>query len=633
MDVNGKMGSMNNCSYKRYKQSIAENIGKIFSTEDQLTAIQWAEQIRRMDGGKKYRFDFAPYQREMMETPFDPNVQMTVFQLASRLGKTEVCMNIIGHSIAECPRRILTLYPTSSQAEKWSKETLEKELFESTPQLQWLVRGGRRNSSNTILHKLFPGGLINIFGGNAPGEMRRAKGNLLFADEVDALQASTGDEGDQLEIFWMRGSEYPDTIRIAASYPSVEGRSRIAHLMENSDYRKWFTPCIKCHKEFVMLREHLKYPEGEPEKAVLICPECGEELTDKDRKLMVQNGHWKATKPFNGIAGFWGNGMLSPHPIQKGFKSHLHWIATQEEIIAKSDNPDRAKHVFVNTFDADCYKPEFIEAPESSELLDRREDYDPRKQLPKGVLIMTAGVDIQKNYIETSVWGWGENKESWLLEHNITHGAPDDPGTWNALEEYLYSCRYPHPTGHELALMTSGSRVMVDAGHWSQHVFPFTFKNQRMGVYAIQGSPTINAPILGKARVAASPKARIYPIGVNQAKDIIYTRLTLQQTNDGKFPSGFIHLNKAASPIFVDGLTCEYGKEEIFRGELFTRYVCPPRKRNEPLDCLVYALAGRIQMNPRFSRVKENLLAKSKPEPTKGRKIRKRSGFIGGFKT
>ena len=64
-----------------------------------------------------------------METPFDPNVQMTVFQLASRLGKTEVCMNIIGHSIAESPRRILTLYPTSSQAEKWSKETLEKELF------------------------------------------------------------------------------------------------------------------------------------------------------------------------------------------------------------------------------------------------------------------------------------------------------------------------------------------------------------------------------------------------------------------------------------------------------------------------------------------------------------------------
>jgi hypothetical protein len=38
-------------------------------------------------------------------------------------------------------------------------------------------------------------------------------------------------------------------------------------------------------------------------------------------------------------------------------------------------------------------------------------------------------------------------------------------------------------------------------------------------------------------------------------------------------------------------------------------------------------------MNPRFSRVKENLLAKSKPEPTKGRKIRKRSRFIGGFKT
>ena len=173
---------------------------------------------------------------------------------------------------------------------------------------------------------------------------------------------------------------------------------------------------------------------------------------------------------------------------------------------------------------------------------------------------------------------------------------------------------------------------MVDAGHWSQHVLPFTHKKQTSGVYAVQGSPTINAPILGKARIAASPKARIYPVGVNQAKDIIYARLTLSRTNDGKYPAGFIHLNKSATNVFVDGLTCEYGKEEIFRGELFTRYVCPPRKRNEPLDCLVYALAGRIQMNPRFSRIKENLNDKT-TQTTKKVNRRKRSKFVGGFKT
>jgi phage terminase large subunit GpA-like protein len=618
---------------EKYISETPENIEKIFNNNKLLTASEWAENVRRMDGGKQYRFAFAPYQKEMMMTPFDSKIQMTVFQLASRLGKTEVCMNIIGHSIAENPRRILTLYPTTSQAEKWSKETLEKELFESTPQLQWLVRGGRRDSSNTILHKLFPGGLINIFGGNAPGEMRRAKGNLLFADEVDALMSQTGDEGDQLQIFWMRGSEYPDTIRIAASYPSVEGQSRIAQLMEQSDYRKWFTPCIKCKEPFVMLREHIKYPEGEPEKAKLECPECGEHLTDSNRKRMMKKGFWKATKDFTGIAGFWGNGMMSPHPVQKGFKSHLHWIASQEQSIETSDNPDRAKHVFVNTFDAQCYKPERVEAPESSELMKRKENYQPRIELPEGVLIVTAGVDVQKRYLECSVWGWGDNKESWLLEHHIIQGPPDDPGTWQHLEDYLAGCRFPHPYGMELGLFRPGSKVMVDAGHWDQHVLPWTFRKQNLGVFAIQGSPTINAPILGKARIASSPKARIYPLGVNQCKDIIYTRLTLSKPDTNEYPPGYIHFNQAATSVYLDGLTCEYGKEERFRGEIYTRYVCPSGKRNEPLDTYIYAMAGKILINPRFEKIKENLQSEKKEEnqPRVKRAIRPRKNFAGSF--
>ena len=625
--------------FQKYIDGTSATVSKVFNYEEITPAHVWAEHTRRMEGGRRYRFAFAPYQKEMMETPFDPSVQMTVFQLASRLGKTEVCMNIIGHAIDEAPRRILALYPTTSQAEKWSKETLEKELFAPTPRLRWLERGGRRDSSNTILHKLFPGGLINIFGGNAPGEMRRAKGNLLFADEVDALQSSEKDEGDQLEIFWTRGSEYRDTIRIAASYPSVEGRSRISQLLQASDYRKWHTPCPHCSTEYVILREHLQYPEGNPKLAVLICPHCGEGITDKQRREMIVNGRWIATRPFNGIAGFWGNGMLSPHPVQKGYSCHLHWVASQEEKIEKADNPDRARHVLTNTFDAEPYKPEVVEAPDANALLDRVEEYNPREELPDGVLIITAGVDVQKRYLEASVWGWGENKESWLLEHKMIQGAPDDPATWNDLEKFLSSCSYPHPSGATLALFQPGSRVFVDAGHWDQHVLPWTFSKQLLGVSAVQGSPTVNAPILGKLRYANSPKARIYPVGVNQAKDILYARLSLTAKDSTSVPPGYVHLNRAATHQYLDGLTCEFGKEEIFRGESFTRYVCPTGKRNEPLDCFVYALAARVAVNPRFDRVRENMNKNKskttrKEQPARKRTIRKRqggSGFIGGF--
>jgi phage terminase large subunit GpA-like protein len=78
----------------------------------------------------------------MTEAPFDPAVQETVYMMASRLGKTEVISNIIGHGTAERPRRILVMYPTISQAEKWSKETYMEELVSSTPELFELVGDG-----------------------------------------------------------------------------------------------------------------------------------------------------------------------------------------------------------------------------------------------------------------------------------------------------------------------------------------------------------------------------------------------------------------------------------------------------------------------------------------------------------
>ena len=184
-----------------YKRKTAQHIQRAFRFRRTLTAVQWAESVRRMDGGKRFRFDYAPYEREMHETPYREDVQMTVYMMASRLGKTECMMNILGHAVTESPRRILVMYPTISQAEKWSKETLMSEMVAPTPELDDLIGdgAGRRKSGNTILHKLFPGGVMNIFGSNAPGEMRRAKGNLLIADEIDAIVGAESDEGDALE--------------------------------------------------------------------------------------------------------------------------------------------------------------------------------------------------------------------------------------------------------------------------------------------------------------------------------------------------------------------------------------------------------------------------------------------------
>jgi len=92
------------------------------------------------------------------------------------------------------------------------------ELVEPTDALTGLLQDGRgrRLANNTILSKIFPGGYISMFGANVPGDFRRAKGNFLYADEIDAIAIAESDEGDQLRQFAVRGSEYPDTVQVIA---------------------------------------------------------------------------------------------------------------------------------------------------------------------------------------------------------------------------------------------------------------------------------------------------------------------------------------------------------------------------------------------------------------------------------
>ena len=96
----------------------------------------------------------------------------------------------------------------------------------------------------------------------------------------------------------------------------------------------------------------------------------------------------------------------------------------------------------------------------------------------------------------------------------------------------------------------------------------------------------------------------------------------------------FIHLNKSATPQFIEGLTAEYGKEERYRGEVFIRYVCENSKRNEVLDTTVYAHAAKEAIRPRFEKIKENLKNKTQenqPKTKRPYRKRPRKGFIGGF--
>lgn len=636
-----------NISLQSYRNAIAALLLRAFATWSEMPPEVWCEEVRRMTDGRRFKWSYAPYLKKMFASIFDPEVQETIFQLFSRAGKSEVVLNAMGYFIDQHPRRMLCLWPTGSQAEKWSKDNLMGELIEPTPCLTELLGGksGTRNSGNTILHKQYPGGLINIFGSNSPGEMRRAKGNFLYGDEIDAIVEISSDEGDQLAIFNKRGDEYPDTIRAFASYPSLKGRSRIYAKLEESDWQQWFVTCVRCGGEpYVMHRNQLRYDKDKPETALIECPKCKELLNDDERYLMMMGGDpkkprydlWKPTREFRGKRGFQANAMLWPHPVDRkkfpgGF---LQMLAQQEIDVEKSDNPERSRRVLVNTVDAEPFEPKFEQKVDFSELYLRREDYDPDTQCPEEVLFVTAGFDLQKNRAEGEFVGHGLEGQTWGLGYKVIYGQPLAPHLWDQIDKLLINASFVTPSGRALKV----SAVGFDCGYLPDQVHAFTRPRLSRNIYAMHGSPVLGKIFTGKPTKVGRPPIFTWEIGTNEGKDIIYQRLELIPQKDPEsgqsfYSHGHMHFPKMScyDEKYFKGLTVENAiMKKANDGEYYKAFICPDHERNEPLDCRVYANAAKEIYRPNLETIAEALKPKEKDDKQEARSYVVRPG--GGWK-
>lgn len=606
---------VNDLSKEAVQAAISERIKRHFGKVVRLDHMQWAETVRRMPGGKRFRFSYAPYLRKMYDSIFDPLVSETIYELFSRAGKSEVVLNAIGYSIDQRPRRILNLWPTEKHAEKFSKDNLVGELFDPTPPLQFLgTKASRRTGSNTILHKSYPLGLIDMFGANAPGDMRRAKGNFLYAEEIDAIQESDSDEGDQLAIFAKRGDEYPDTIQVFASYPSLAGKSRIHAKLKDSDWNKYFVTCPECGGEpFVMLRSMLRYEKDAPENARMECPRCSAMLTDEQRYQMMLAGDWVPTQEFKGKRGFQANSLLWPHPVNKqkypgGF---LQMLAQKEINVAKSANPERAIRVLVNTDDAEPFQPPTEKKPEADEIAKRREPYDPSKEIPADIRLITVGADCQqKGRIELEFVGHGEDFQTWGLGYKVLYGSLLQTSIWRRLDEMLLT-EFKHPLCGKLKV----AAVFIDEGHAQSKVFAFTRPRSGRRIFAIKGSSRLGVQIVGAPTKVGRPPVWHYMLGTHEAKDTIYQRLELvQEEGQTTYPIGYMHYpdTEEYGPEYFSGLVAEDATlKRGLDGDWYRFFECPKGVRNEPLDCRVYAVAAERMLNPDYDSISRKMLAQA----------------------
>lgn len=576
-----------------------------FRPPPDLKVSEWADANRRLSSESSaepgiWRTDRAPYQRGIMDALNDPLIREIWFMKSAQVGWTEILNNVIGYYIDLDPAPILLVQPTLELAEAWSKDRLAP-MVRDTPCLRNRIADAKaRDTGNTLLHKTYPGGQLTVAGANSPAGLASRPKRIVLYDEVDRFPASAGAEGDPISLGKKRMATFWNRKMLAGSTPTVKGSSRIEAGFDGSDQRFYFVPCPHCGESQRLLWAQVKWPEGKPQEAMYFCKACGAGISEAHKYDMLRRGEWRATKPSTGIAGFHVSELYSPWST---------WADMAIAFIEANKLPETLQ-TWINTSLGETWEEKGA-TPEAEGLLARREAYS-AASIPDGVLLISMGTDVQDDRLESTVWGWGADEQSWRLEHIVLRGDPSSEALWKEHDEILRR-RFPTDDGRELVIE---SCAVDSGGHYTEHVYRYCQRRKKFRVWAIKGKEGVGRLAWPK-KASRGGKLRVdlFIVGVDTIKDLIYGRLN-RCTAPGP---GYLHFDASTTQDWLDQLTSEVVTYKLRLGRKIRQY--KPKasgSRQEALDTTVYAYAamcGRGGAALLAARVKARARASEQPAP------------------
>tara|TARA_B110000438_G_scaffold293230_1_gene332722 strand:- start:2981 stop:4774 length:1794 start_codon:yes stop_codon:yes gene_type:complete len=578
---------------------VLNNTKKVFRPPPTLKISEWADSHRRLspessaEAGKWYTTR-AEYQREIMDTFNDPNIQRIVVMSSSQVGKTELVLNAIAYYMDQDPSPLLVVQPTLAMAQSFSKDRLAA-MIRDSKKIKDLVADARsRDSSNTVLHKKFPGGHLSLVGSNSAAGLASRPIRILLLDEVDRYELSAGSEGSPTDLAIARTKTFWNRKIYMCSTPTIKGISKIEAAFEESDKRYFMVPCPECEVKQRLLWKNVVWDEDKPETAHYVCQECGSVINESKKPWMLKHGEWQATETSIDTAGFHISELYSPWST---------WASMAINFLEAKKMPEMLK-TFINTSLGESWE-EQGDGVEHEGLLAKRLNYDPLT-LPEDILVATCGVDTQKDRLEAQVMGWGQNYEAWVIEYKVFWGDPNGVNVWNELDLYLKS-RFKTESGRSISIAAT---CCDSGGHHTNMVYAFTKPRQGRRIFAIKGASVAGKPIVSKPSYVGKTQTALYTVGTDTAKENIFARLNAEDGHET------LHFPMDLEEDYFKQLTAEKRITKWIRGRKTLAWK-QIRPRNEALDVTVYNFAAIYILNPSFDVIEERLVtgAKNKQDP------------------
>jgi len=601
--------------YLKNIERVIQETNKVWTPPPNLKISDWADTYRKLSPESSaeagaWRTDRAPYQREIMDAFNDPDIQRIAFIKSAQVGATEILLNVIGYYIDQDPAPMLIMQPTLAMAQAFSKDRLAT-MIRDSEKIRGCVKDPRsRDSGNTVLSKKFAGGNLNIVGSNSASGLASRPIRIVLADEVDRYESSAGAEGDPISLATKRTTTFWNKKIYMCSTPTIKGLSRIETAFEESDKRYYHVPCPECNEKQVLKWKNVVWDENKPETASYACDHCGSMVDESKKQWMLKHGEWIASKPKSDTAGF---------HISELYSVWSTWADMAKSFLEAKKQPEMLK-TWINTALGESWE-EQGETIEHEALLERRLNYD-SESIPEDVLVLTAGVDTQKDRLELQMVGWGANYEAWVIEYKIFWGDPNAANVWQEIDNYLKK-RFRTESGR---ILTISCTCIDSGGHHSNQVYQFTKPRQGRRIFAIKGLSTAGKPIANRPTFVGKNKAVLYGVGTESAKEAIFARLSSEPADTT------LHFCSDLDEEYFKQLTAEKRVTKFVRGRksLIWKQIRP---RNESLDTLVYNFAAIYILNPNYDTIQERIMTNITKTPKKEQKTQKKGINRGNFAT
>ena len=589
----------------------------------QITFTEWADERfylpkEAASEHGRYRTSRTPFVREVLDelSPQSPT-QVVVVKKPTQCAGTTIGMIFMCGVADLYPGPMMMMMPTDSMCRSFSKKKLAN-VIKAIPGLRGKIKEPKtRDSNNTILQKDFPGGSWMLSGSNSATSYRSESIKYLIMDDFDGFEIDIEGEGDPAELADRRTGTFPGRKIYINSTTTEKDTSNIERAYEASSQGRFHVPCPHCdHFQYLAWggadADHgIKFDRdsgGIVSDAWYVCENCHEPIQEHKKPWMLEHGKYVHKFPDRKVRGYMWNALHTP----LGWVNSWAYIA-QKFLEAKQllDKGNPAKYkTWLNHFMCEAYE-ESGTRPEWAALKVRCEPYQPLTA-PESAKLLTAGIDVQHNRLAVSIFGWGAGEEAALVYHVEIAGDTQHDAVWLQLDALL-ARGFEHPSGVTLHVLSAG----VDAGDGvtTQAVRNYC-RHRAPKVFALRGQSTAGKPVIGvptKQDVIWSGEkiengVEMWPVGTDTAKATLYQRLMIQQPGPG-----YVH--------FYIGLADEYF-EQLTAEKLVTRFVkgypvkewhnVRGNKRNEAIDCFVYAYAAAIRAGLPFMNFGNPLTGQSK---------------------